>query len=222
MSKSLSPAMSAATNRERQRLEAYRERLFEQLHRSRAEASRLEAEIRDVDEQTRLLDRVLAASPTTPREEQTRGGEVLRAAQLRRTAVEVLADRVGAHRPVHYREWFRWLQESGFVVLGRRPDAAFLTAITRSPVVVRGEDPGTYALRPEVLDQLLHDQAEQRAELADVEQVLEREPGDASVISAHREVLRRNLRRLEAQIEEARAAEAVLRRGPRLRAVRAS
>jgi hypothetical protein len=213
--------MSAATNRERQRLEAYRERLFEQLQRARAEAAQLEAEIRDVDDQARLLDRLLAAEPSSHREE-TRGGEVLRAAQLRRTAVEILAGRVGSHRAVHYRDWFSWLLESGFVVLGRRPDAAFLTAISRSPVVARAEEPGTYELRPEALDELLREQSELRAELVDVELVLSREPGDATVASAHREVLRRNLRRLDAQIEEARAADEVLRRSPRLRAVKAS
>jgi septal ring factor EnvC (AmiA/AmiB activator) len=214
MSKSLSPAMTAATNRERRRLEKYRERLVEQLQRARADVARLEAEVRAVDDQARALDRLVDGAGDQQGARPLYAGEVLRGARLREVAVRVLAARVGARKPVYYRDWFGWVQEEGFVVLGKRPHAAFLTAVSRSPVIKRGEDTGAYVLDPDALDALMQARQELRAEIADVDRVLERESEPTVGMLDHREGLRRQVRRLDVHIAEARDADEALRRRP--------
>ena len=219
MPKSLSPAMTAATRRERRRLEGYREKLYEQLRRAKHEVERLEAEIRNVDNQARLLERLLDDRQTAaPEAEASAAGEVLQGARLRQVAVQLLATRAGARRAVHYREWYGWLGEAGYVVLGKRPPAAFLTAISRSPVIRRGEEPGTYLLDPQAVAELEDAQREVLGERADLDGVLSRERDSAPGLLRHRDELNRRLRRLDSQIDEANAALAAVeqRRRPQL------
>jgi hypothetical protein len=70
----------------------------------------------------------------------------LRGTAIRETAVRVLLERSGGGGPVHYREWFDLLASSGHEVAGRDPLAAFLTQISRSPVVRRTTRAGVYEI----------------------------------------------------------------------------
>jgi len=70
---------------------------------------------------------------------------VLRGAQIRETAVRVLASSATS-QAVHYRTWFDLLRHEGFIPAGKDPLATFLTQIGRSPVVRRSTAPGMYSL----------------------------------------------------------------------------
>jgi hypothetical protein len=75
------------------------------------------------------------------------GGEVvLRGAQIRETAVRLLASTGQADRALHYRTWFELLRQEGLLPAGKDPLATFLTQIGRSPVVQRSTAPGVYSL----------------------------------------------------------------------------
>jgi hypothetical protein len=70
----------------------------------------------------------------------------LRGSEIREVAVRVLRSVQPSPRPIHYSGWFELVRDAGYGVAGRDPLATFLTQIGRSPVVVRGEEPGTYVL----------------------------------------------------------------------------
>jgi hypothetical protein len=70
----------------------------------------------------------------------------LRGAQVRETAVRLLAGTSEPDQAVHYRTWFELLRRRGFVPAGKDPLATFLTQISRSPVVRRSTAPGVYSL----------------------------------------------------------------------------
>ena len=91
---------------------------------------------RDTDEAPRARSLELAPPPAG----------FLRGAQIRLFAVRILAGSSQSHRPIHYTDWFELLQDAGYGIEARDPLATFLTQVSRSPVVVRGGDPGTYLL----------------------------------------------------------------------------
>jgi hypothetical protein len=74
------------------------------------------------------------------------GVTMLRGAQVRETAVRVLAGSGQSDRAVHYRTWFDLLRQRGFLPAGKDPLATFLTQIGRSPAVRRSTEPGVYSL----------------------------------------------------------------------------
>src|SRR5262249_28303166 len=45
---------------------------------------------------------------------------------------------------LHYRRWYELLQDAGYAVAGKDPLAVFLTQVSRSPVVRKATEPGTY------------------------------------------------------------------------------
>ena len=74
------------------------------------------------------------------------GGELLRGAQIRETAVRVLNATPQPDQAVHYRTWFELLRREGYVPAGKDPLATFLTQIARSPLVQRSTAAGMYSL----------------------------------------------------------------------------
>jgi hypothetical protein len=104
-----------------------------------AEAARLEARVRELDE-------MLGRAPQLRLDLQS---EELRGRELREAALRVLLERLGQRRPIHYRDWYGLLGEHGVVAAGKDPVATFLTQITRSPLVerVKGES-GVYLVDP--------------------------------------------------------------------------
>jgi hypothetical protein len=72
----------------------------------------------------------------------------LRGQRLQEIAVEVLAARLEPGQPVHYKQWFEWVERKGFKVAGKDPLATFLGQIARSPrIVSAGRRSGLYMLR---------------------------------------------------------------------------
>jgi hypothetical protein len=70
----------------------------------------------------------------------------LRGAAIRRAAVHILAASPNPDRPIHYTHWLELLYDAGHAIRGRDPAATFLTQLGRSPVVVRGDQPGSYVI----------------------------------------------------------------------------
>ncbi len=118
-------------------------------------------EIRAADERHRL--RVVADA--------SRGEEgrevVLRGAQIRETAVRVLASSATS-QAVHYRTWFELLRREGFAPAGKDPLATFLTQVGRSPVVQRSTAPGMYSLDLRAPERIRTHLEQLRAELGDM------------------------------------------------------
>jgi hypothetical protein len=71
---------------------------------------------------------------------------VLKGADIRRTAVRVLAASLDARGPVHYKAWYEVFRREGYLPAGKDPVATFLTQIGRSPVVRRTSRAGEYEL----------------------------------------------------------------------------
>jgi hypothetical protein len=140
--------------------------VLEQLADARAATSRLPLR------STRRLQVV-----SEPEEAGPAGATMLRGAQVRETAVRVLAGSGQTDRAVHYRTWFDLLRQRGFLPVGKDPLATFLTQIGRSPVVRRSTEPGVYSL-----DLTYPDRASARLDRlnAELEQVRAL-PGDATV-----------------------------------------
>lgn len=74
------------------------------------------------------------------------GHAVLTGRAIRLAAVRVLLESERAGAPIHYRHWFELLRGAGYEVSGKRPDAVFLSQITRSPVVKATTRAGVYEL----------------------------------------------------------------------------
>lgn len=137
-------AATALEEAERLRVRAHELRLrgtrwIERGEQTVAEAERLETRVRELDE-------MLGRAPQLRIDLQS---EQLRGQQLRKAAIQILVERVGTRRPIHYRDWYRLLTETGRAAAGRDPLATFLTQITRSPLVQRVEArSGVYQLDP--------------------------------------------------------------------------
>lgn len=199
-----SPSSSAnlrrAARQEHARVTAEQARIRDRIAQLRSELESLERAERDLEAQSHLLDQVITRTPEAPAES---GRIVLRGAGLREHAVRVLVTRVGIRQPIGYREWYRLVCEAGFVVLAKRPVAAFLTTVSRSPLVQRGTEPGTYCIEPAVVEDLRRELSERRAELRDVEAHLETRPPGATPLQRHRLNLMATVRRLDRQVAEA-------------------
>ncbi len=111
-----------------------------------ARAEELLREADRLDHRVRELDELLGRSPQLRLDLQTTR---LQGQRLRQEAARILLERRGLGVPIHYRDWFALLTESGLSVTGKDPLATFLTQITRSPIVVRVDKrSGVYALDP--------------------------------------------------------------------------
>jgi hypothetical protein len=198
-------ALTRAAQHERQQLEAHRGRLVDRALTVEHELAALRSELVHVDGRIRLLDALLetsqsAASPVVAADFSP---VVLRGAQLREQAARVLAEKVGVRTQVQYRDWFRWMEEAGFVVLGKRPRATFLTSVRRSPVTRAGDEPGTYWLDPAAPHRLATELSELQGELNDLDSVLHREPKPNPSLVTHRKALLANIRRVKRELAEA-------------------
>jgi hypothetical protein len=127
------------------------------LRRQLAEVESEAIEIRQrIDLVERLTDgrETLAGRPAaqernvlpfkTPKEEPPHG--FLSGAMIRIVSVRLLAATENATRAIHYLDWLRLLEASGYGIKGQDPAAALLTQVGRSPVVAKADAPGTYLL----------------------------------------------------------------------------
>jgi hypothetical protein len=146
-----SQRLVAAAEAERQRLER---ELRRSLARAAAAADELQKAVEtgsEVRQRLALLDQLglSSGSGETPQpipSERVEGATVVKGAQIRKLAVRLLAGSAAPEQPIHYAEWFKRFSEAGYSIAARDPLANFLTQVSRSPVVRRASDSGTYAL----------------------------------------------------------------------------
>ena len=117
----------------------------EQIDRLWALAERLEEQARRDEHLLSELESALGLADQLRLEELDAR---LRGRRLQEVAVEVLAERFGAGREIHYRDWYALLKGSGYRVGGRDPLATFLAQVNRAPNVERiGQRTGRYRLQ---------------------------------------------------------------------------
>jgi hypothetical protein len=112
-----------ATNVAEQRDRA--ERLQGLADDARAQAESQEAALRDLGE-------LVGIGPQLRLEQLD---SRLRGQRLREIAVQVLTERHPDGEPIHYKQWYALLQEAGYSIGGKDPQATFLASISRSPQV---------------------------------------------------------------------------------------
>jgi hypothetical protein len=141
----------AAAEAERNHLERELQRETRRAATAAAELQRAVEAGHEVRQRLVLLEQLTGQEPArVPRpsrlEVAAPPAGFLRGAQIRLFGVRLLAASPEAHRPIHYTNWFELLQQAGYGIDARDPLATFLTQVSRSPVVVRAGEPGTYLL----------------------------------------------------------------------------
>jgi hypothetical protein len=141
----------AAAEAERNHLERELQRETRRAAAAAAELQRAVEAGHDVRQRLVLLEQLTGREPAKAQrpsrlEVAAPPAGFLRGAQIRLFGVRLLAASSEGHRPIHYTAWFELLQKAGYGIEARDPLATFLTQVSRSPVVVRGSEPGTYFL----------------------------------------------------------------------------
>jgi hypothetical protein len=144
----------------------------------------------------------LADTPPPRRVAAAEPAHLLRGAQIREAAVQLLVRSGSTRRALHYQEWLGLLEREGLSVAGKDPAATFLTQISRSPVLRRIGAPGFYALDAEAPDRLRGQVRELRAELARPEEP-DATPEEVAAQRDRRVRLTSRLARTERELEEA-------------------
>ena len=142
--------LAATVTREIELLAARRERLRHRQDGLRARLRDLDDELSTLDQRQHDLDRLLGDEPAPAAASPPR---LLGGATLRRHAVAHLLA-TGQHHDIHYRTWYEQLAADGLLIRGANPAATFLTNITRSALITRGERPGTYRLDPDAAQRI--------------------------------------------------------------------
>ena len=120
-------------------------RIEHQLRAARAKLAGIEERLAAV---RRITGGAALAEADAPVEGVTAegGGSPVRGAKIREIAVRILLTSPDADAPIHYRRWLELLEEAGYSVLGKRPEAVFLGQLVRSPVLNETSRPGYYEL----------------------------------------------------------------------------
>lgn len=213
----LSRRLRSAADAERERLGRELGRLDGRVSLLTTELAELESRRTEIREQLALLarltwqpdDSAFATSAGSARgahlqavvDDGPPAKVVLRGADIRVTAVLLLASAPEPNRPIHYQQWYRLLREAGYGLEARDPLGTFLTQITRSPVVRRAGAPGIYALDLEAPQRLREQLRALERELAAT--VAETEDVEAiDAVRRRRAELVRRVRATERQLEE--------------------
>jgi septal ring factor EnvC (AmiA/AmiB activator) len=185
------------------------ERLLRRQHRAAEQVQKLEeqlgaarSELGEISERLETLRSFtnerpeLKSAPAADADIQVLGG-----AEIRHVAIQLLQGPRWNGGPIHYRRWLELLEESGYRVDGKRPDAVFLGQVSRSPVVRATTSAGFYEL---------DEQAPQR--IADEIASLEREISETGIdTSADPERIERRMERQQALSTELRRAQRALK-----------
>ena len=134
---------------EREKLRRRLQTLTARQSALRDELDRVLAERGAIEEQLLILNRLTHGqeSPARTRSRtDTRDLRTLRGRGIRETAVRLLASSEKADDVIHHSDWYAMFVDAGFAASGRDPANSFLVQIGRSPLVSRGDRPGTYYL----------------------------------------------------------------------------
>ena len=194
---------AAALNAELTKLDSHRQELREQL----ALLARLAHSEADSPFPTRRLRPVAADDEANVRADESMAQEaplgVLRGARIREVAVLLLASSATPTRSIHYSKWYELVRGAGYGVAGREPVAAFLTQISRSPVVAKAGGPGVYALDLDAPVELRRRIGRLRAEILQLSSSDETTAEGVAATRQRRSELSRALAEAERRLEEA-------------------
>lgn len=204
MTPELSPSagLRRAAAAELDRLDRARQRLQDKRRTLASEIAAIETEIDALKERDELL-RSLVTEEGDHATAASGDDDAIGGAELREVAATILFERNGPGTALHYRDWFEAVLAAGHTVAGKDPLGSFLTNAGRSPLVRRGDEPGTYYIEPEALTDLHAQLAENQAELQDLATQIAHLVTPTSVMSEHRSQLMSEIRRLERLIAEA-------------------
>jgi hypothetical protein len=205
-----STTLRRAALADRSRLERAQERLRGQQETLREELKRLDGELVALDDRISTIDSLLGDVHEAASVPAAAGGPSavgrpapLRGAEIRKHAARRFFLTHGSGPSLHYRRWFDLLVADGSEIAGRDPLASLLTNLNRSPVVVRGDEPGTYAIDPRAPERLRAELGERQAELRDLSRVMGREISPSQRLREHQRDLLSAIGRLEALVSEA-------------------
>jgi hypothetical protein len=215
-----SQRFSRAAKAERNRLARKQGQLKERRQSLQEKINELDDELEAVEERICLIEAVAEPGETAQVTEiAPRAGEgtILSGAAIREQAIPLLLRDRGSS-PVHYREWLELLNQHGYQVAGKRPDAVFLNQVTRSPVVHATTKSGYYELDLGAVERLRGSLSKQVAELAECSQG-PTSPADFEQRRKHQRELSSSIARTERALEEAtRALAALDDQGPAVQA----
>jgi hypothetical protein len=172
----VSDRLRRAVAAERDKLASQRERVERVRRDVGGELERLEHELADIDQRLELLVRVAPAAAEHREPEagdghadrRDRPAEAMQRLQglaIRVTAVRLLAGQAPRVEAIHYRDWYRLLQQHGYTVAGKKPLAVFLTQVSRSPVIRKATAAGVYELDRGAPERLRHHLVDLEADL---------------------------------------------------------
>lgn len=148
-----SKRLQAAAKSERKRMERELERLRKQEARHRRELARIESTRAQLQAELVAVDRFVSSeAPERPRlrvvdnESELSRQTPLKGAQIREFAVQLIVGTEHATKGIHYRTWYELVASNGIEIAGKDPVATFLTQMSRSPVVVKKDQAGVYAI----------------------------------------------------------------------------
>jgi hypothetical protein len=179
------------SSRFRRAVIAERKRLVGQLDPARRAVSEVRAQLSSAEEhegslraRIALLTALLGGEPPESDGPLTAAdNDRLRGRAIREIAVRVLLWRQRAPgSSIHYRDWLSLVEEAGYRVAGKRPDAVFLNQVTRSPVVKATTRAGYYEVDVEAPKRLMAELQRLRTSLsaaADQDTAATREPDPA-------------------------------------------
>lgn len=198
----------AAATAERAGIERGRQRLFSQRQKLQEKLDRLDAELAELDERAKLIDRLAPqnGSDTPARTSQHRpadsAAKLLRGPAIRHAAVKVLLADPRRPQALHYRDWYSRVEQQGYAVAGKDPLAVFLTQLSRSPVVRRGTQSGVYELNLAAVDNLRCRLEERRLELRNLV-AASANSSDLNGIRSQRTAVNHEIGKLENALQEA-------------------
>jgi hypothetical protein len=195
----VSSRLKRAAAAERVLLAQRRERIERACAGVRTELERLERELADIDEHLALLVRIAPSAgddaPPTNRNGDTalhqRPGvaRVLQGPAIRATAVRLLVEREPAVDAIHYRDWYRLLEEHGFAIAGKKPLAVFLSQVSRSPLMRNATSAGVYALDRDAVERLRRELSQLESDLHALTSQSPSRPADGGIQARRRELL---------------------------------
>lgn len=145
-SRTVSSRLVRAAAAERMALLRERAKLLRRRENAAAQLAALEEQLATVDDRLGLIDRLAPEAANVHPLPSRDDGEGLKGAAIRQAAIEVLMRGAHGAGPIHYKQWFALLDQSGRPVAGKDPLAVFLTQISRSPLVRRTTRSGVYEL----------------------------------------------------------------------------
>lgn len=163
MNSGISERFSQATQRELARLGKSRAKLVKKRDGLRERLDAVAVEIAELDRQRDVL-RDLVSPGEGETSSQVDDPRILRGASIRRVGVPILQHHGS---PIHYRQWLALVEQAGYTIAGKRPDAVFLNRVSRS-ALVRSESEGWYAFDSMAEGRLTEELREAEDQLATV------------------------------------------------------